>query len=93
MKGLKHKANNAALTTVFAFAAIAGMAAFAGAPKEEDFKVRLTGVAVMPSDDDDAAKPKGFEQIKDVPNSYVVNDDVEVDIGSKIPLWLFGFLY
>ena len=38
-------------------------------------------------------KGKTFKQIADVPNSYVVNDDVEVGIGSKIPLWLFGFLY
>ena len=38
-------------------------------------------------------KGKGFDQIKDVPNSYVVNDDVEIGIGNKIPLWLFGFLY
>ena len=36
---------------------------------------------------------KGFGQIRDVPDSYVVNDDVEVGIGNKIPLWLFGFLY
>ncbi len=36
---------------------------------------------------------KGFDQIKDMPNSYVVNDDVETGIGNKIPLWLFGFLY
>ena len=38
-------------------------------------------------------KGKGFGQIKDVPNSYVVNDDIEVGIGNKIPLWMFGFLY
>jgi len=38
-------------------------------------------------------KGKGFDQIKDLPNSYVVNDDVEVGFGNKIPLWLFGFLY
>ena len=36
---------------------------------------------------------KGFRQIKDVPGSYVVNDGVELGIGNKIPLWLFGFLY
>ena len=36
---------------------------------------------------------KGFDQIKDEPNSFVVNDDVEVGVGNKIPLWLFGFLY
>lgn len=38
-------------------------------------------------------KGKGFDQIKDVPNSFVVNDDVEIGFGNKIPLWLFGFLY
>jgi len=38
-------------------------------------------------------KNKGFEQIKDVPNSYVVADDIEIGFGNKIPLWLFGFLY
>lgn len=36
---------------------------------------------------------KGFEQIKDVPNSFVACDDMEIGIGNKIPLWLFGFLY
>ena len=38
-------------------------------------------------------KGKKFRQIKDLPDSYVVNDDVEIGIGNKIPLWLFGFLY
>ena len=38
-------------------------------------------------------KGKGFSQIKDEPNSYVVNDGVETGFGDKIPLWLFGFLY
>jgi predicted AAA+ superfamily ATPase len=36
---------------------------------------------------------KGFNQIKDVENSFVVADDIEVGYGDKIPLWLFGFLY
>ena len=58
MKDLKHKANNAALAVALAFATIAAVAAFAGAPKAEDFKVRLTGVAVMPSDDDAGVKPR-----------------------------------
>ena len=38
-------------------------------------------------------KGKGFSQIADMPDSYVVNDDIEVGFGNKIPLWLFGFLY
>ena len=36
---------------------------------------------------------KGFSQIKDIADSFVVNDGVEIGIGNKIPLWLFGFLY
>ena len=36
---------------------------------------------------------KGFDQVKDIPTAYVVNDDTEIGIGNKIPLWLFGFLY
>ena len=36
---------------------------------------------------------KGFSQIKDLPDSYVVVDDTELGLGHKIPLWLFGFLY
>lgn len=38
-------------------------------------------------------KNKSFKQIKDVENSFVVADDIEVGFGDKIPLWLFGFLY
>ena len=38
-------------------------------------------------------KNKSFEQIKDIPNSFVVADDIEMGFGAKIPLWLFGFLY
>jgi len=38
-------------------------------------------------------KNKSFSQIKDVENSFVVADDIEVGFGNKIPLWLFGFLY
>ena len=38
-------------------------------------------------------KSKCFKQIKDMSNSYVVADDMEVGSGNKIPLYLFGFLY
>ncbi len=38
-------------------------------------------------------KSKSFKQIKDVQNSYIVADDMEIGSGHKIPLWLFGFLY
>ncbi len=38
-------------------------------------------------------KGKGFKQIKDMDNSFVVADDIEIGSGNKIPLYLFGFLY
>jgi len=38
-------------------------------------------------------KNKSFKQIKDISNSFVVADDIEIGSGNKIPLWLFGFLY
>jgi hypothetical protein len=38
-------------------------------------------------------KNKSFKQIKDIPNSFVVADNIEIGFGNKIPLWLFGFLY
>jgi uncharacterized protein len=38
-------------------------------------------------------KNKGFKQIADLPDSYVVADDIEIGFENKIPLWLFGFLY
>ncbi len=38
-------------------------------------------------------KNKSFEQIKDIPHSYVVADGIEIGFKNKIPLWLFGFLY
>jgi predicted AAA+ superfamily ATPase len=38
-------------------------------------------------------KDKNFNQIKDIENSFIVADDIEVGFGNKIPLWLMGFLY
>lgn len=38
-------------------------------------------------------KGKGFAQIRNIPDSFVVADDIEFGFGNKIPLWLFGFLY
>jgi len=34
-----------------------------------------------------------LEGVKDISNSFIVADDIEVCFGVKIPLWLFGFLY
>jgi predicted AAA+ superfamily ATPase len=36
---------------------------------------------------------KSFNQIKDIENSFIVADNIEIGFKNKIPLWLFGFLY
>jgi len=63
----------------------------------KDHAVAYTGVGDFVVDEkwtfEAGGKGKGFGQIADVPNSFVVNDDVSVGRGNKIPLWLFGFLY
>ena len=38
-------------------------------------------------------KNKKFTQIKDIKQSYLALDDIEIGDGNKIPLWMFGFLY
>lgn len=36
---------------------------------------------------------KSFDQIADIPNSYLAIDDIERGYGSRIPLWVFGLMY
>lgn len=36
---------------------------------------------------------KGFKQIADMSDSFVVADDEETGVGNRLPLWVFGFLY
>ena len=36
---------------------------------------------------------KSFAQIKDVSDSYLAVDDLEVGYGNRVPLWMFGMLY
>lgn len=38
-------------------------------------------------------KNKTYNQIKDIPNSFIVADNIEIGHKNKIPLWLFGMLY
>ena len=64
---------------------------------KKDHVVTYTGVGDFVVDGkwtfEVGGKGKGYDQIADVPNSFVVNDGVSVGYGKKIPLWLFGFLY
>jgi predicted AAA+ superfamily ATPase len=52
-----------------------------------DFSVEDTYIVEV------GGKTKSYNQIKDLPNSFIVSDDIEIGSGNKIPLWLFGFLY
>jgi hypothetical protein len=36
---------------------------------------------------------KSFEQIADVPNSYILADSIEFPVGNKLPIWLVGLTY
>ena len=38
-------------------------------------------------------KDKSFDQIADIPDSYILADSLEFPIGKKLPLWIVGFLY
>lgn len=36
---------------------------------------------------------KSFEQIADIPNSFVLADSMEYPVGKKLPLWMVGLIY
>ena len=38
-------------------------------------------------------RKKTFDQIRDIPDSFLACDDMEIGRGNRIPLWLFGLLY
>jgi predicted AAA+ superfamily ATPase len=38
-------------------------------------------------------KNKTTTQVKHLDNYLIVSDDIEIGIGNKVPIWLFGFLY
>ena len=56
-------------------------------PKKGDFQIDEKTIIEV------GGPNKSFAQIKDMPDSFLAVDDVEVGWGNRIPLWLFGFLY
>lgn len=38
-------------------------------------------------------RKKSYNQIADMPDSYLAVDDIEIGFGNRIPLWAFGCLY
>ncbi len=69
------------------FASFLSVAHRVGFPKDGDFIVDNRYLFEV------GGKGKGFSQIRDIPDSFVVADDIEFGFGNKIPLWLFGLLY
>ena len=69
---------------------VASMLSYAGnlyAPKEGDFLVDRKYLFEV------GGKGKGFSQIADRSDSYVISDNIETGVGNKVPMWLLGFLY
>ena len=56
-------------------------------PKQGDFLVDEKHLFEV------GGKKKTFNQIKELPDSYLAIDDEEVGRGNRIPLWMFGLLY
>jgi len=56
-------------------------------PPEGDFQINEKYTIEV------GGKDKTASQLKNGKNSFVVADDIETGIHTKIPLWLFGFLY
>ena len=56
------------------------------AAEPSDFRVQDTVLEV-------GGRNKKRQQIRDIPHSYVVADDIEIGVDRKIPLWLWGMLY
>ena len=56
-------------------------------PKQGDFIVNKKWLFEV------GGKKKSFEQIKDIPDSFLAVDDIEVGRNCRIPLWMFGLLY
>ena len=36
---------------------------------------------------------KSYNQIADLPHSYILADDIEYPYGNKLPLWTVGMMY
>ena len=56
-------------------------------PKQGDFLINHQYLFEV------GGKGKTFAQIKDLPDSFLAVDDVEIGSGHRIPLWMFGLLY
>jgi uncharacterized protein len=56
------------------------------APKSGDFRVGALTIEA-------GGKGKNASQVQDVSEYLIAADDIEIGMGRKVPLWLFGFMY
>ena len=56
-------------------------------PKKGDFAVNGKHLFEV------GGKNKSFDQIKDIENSFLAVDGIEVGYHNRIPLWVFGMMY
>ncbi len=56
-------------------------------PKDGDFLINRKYLFEV------GGRSKTFEQIRDIPNSYLAIGDLEIGHHNRIPLWMFGLLY
>ena len=54
--------------------------------RQSDFKIEKYTFEV-------GGRKKGKKQIEDIPDSFIVKDDIEFAQGNVIPLWAFGLNY
>jgi hypothetical protein len=86
MNALSPQAETGTLRETF-FASMLSHTHTLQAPKEGDFLVNGNHLFEI------GGKGKGFKQIRNIENSFVAADEIEIGFANKIPLWLFGLLY
>ena len=69
------------------FASMLSQSHLLQAPQQGNFLVDRTHLFEV------GGKGKSFAQIRNLADSYVAADEIEIGYGNKIPLWLFGMLY
>lgn len=60
---------------------------YVSCPRQGDFEVDTKLLFEV------GGKNKTFDQIKDLPDSYLAVDGIEIGSHNRIPLWMFGLLY
>ncbi|MBR5970770.1 MAG: ATP-binding protein [Lachnospiraceae bacterium] len=87
MHALVHNANVGCERETFFLNQLLAAGHSAHYPKEGDFLIDGRYLFEV------GGRNKSFEQIKDLPDSFLAVDDTEIGRGNRIPLWMFGFLY